>query len=77
MPDGHRKPAREHLICAVAETSPLWSSNVLAVQPYGDAGQWVIEYEGPPPYEAGIDKTVAALRSTLCRSAPDRDRTVR
>jgi len=44
VPDGHRKPAREHLICAVAETSPLWSSNVLAVQPYGDAGQWVIEH---------------------------------
>jgi len=40
----------------------------------GFAGQWVIEYEGSPPYEAGIDQTVAALRSTLRRSALDADR---
>lgn len=36
-------PAPEHLICAVADTSPLWSSYVLAVQPYGNTGHWVIE----------------------------------
>ena len=40
----------------------------------GFAGQWVIEYEGPPPYETGIDQTVATLRSTLRRSTLDADR---
>jgi len=57
----------------VETTIPLtWAIGEL--RRVGFAGQWVIEYEGSPPYEAGIDQTVAALRSTLRRSAPDRDR---
>lgn len=28
----------------------------------GYEGQWVVEYEGAPPYPAGIDKTLAVLR---------------
>ncbi|MFY1599543.1 hypothetical protein [Micromonospora sp. WMMD737] len=43
MPE--RQPAnREHLICAVDETSPLWSRYVLTVQPHGEDGQWVIAH---------------------------------
>lgn len=37
----------------------------------GFRGQWVIEYEGCPPYEEGIERTVAVLRRTLGR--PDED----
>ncbi|MEV4212552.1 hypothetical protein [Micromonospora sp. NPDC049662] len=43
MPDHDHQPTREHLICAVAETSTLWDRYVLAVTPH-DGGQWVIEH---------------------------------
>jgi len=42
----------------------------------GFAGQWVIEYEGPPPYETGIEQTVAVLRSTLHRTSSSEGRSV-
>jgi len=44
VPDNGSPAPREHLLCAVDETSPLWSRYVLSVQPYGDDGQWVIEH---------------------------------
>lgn len=45
MTDNDRQPAiHEHLICAVDETSPLWSRYVITVKPYGNCGQWVIEH---------------------------------
>lgn len=37
----------------------------------GFRGQWVIEYEGSPPYEEGIERTVAVLRRTLGRPGLD------
>jgi hypothetical protein len=50
----------------VETTIPLtWA--VAELDRAGFAGQWVIEYEGPPPYKLGIAQTVAALRSTLRR----------
>ncbi|MEV6970531.1 sugar phosphate isomerase/epimerase family protein [Hamadaea sp. NPDC051192] len=38
------------------------------VSKHGFDAQWVIEYEGAPPYKRGIDLTVATLRGVLGRS---------
>jgi sugar phosphate isomerase/epimerase len=51
----------------IETTIPLaWA--VATVGETGFAGQWVIEYEGPPPYPAGIHQTVATLRDSLGRA---------
>jgi sugar phosphate isomerase/epimerase len=50
----------------IETTVPLdWA--VRAVAAAGFRGQWVIEYEGAPPWPAGIDHTVRSLRQTLQR----------
>lgn len=56
----------------VETTVPLaWA--IAELDRCGFAGQWVIEYEGPPPFETGIQQTVAALRSTLRRPPVGKD----
>lgn len=48
-------------------TVPLaWA--VRSLDAAGFDGQWVIEYEGPPPWEDGINRTTAVLRQTLGRT---------
>lgn len=49
------------------ETSVPLAWAITELRLAGFAGQWVIEYEGAPPYEAGINQTVSILRSTLGR----------
>jgi sugar phosphate isomerase/epimerase len=50
----------------VETTIPLsWA--ISTVRDCGFDGQWVIEYEGPPPFEVGIDRTVLTLRRALGR----------
>ena len=47
-------------------TIPLeWAIETVAAGGFG--GQWVIEYEGLPPFERGIEFTVATLRRALGR----------